>query len=133
MTTIPSALKESKHSFSFREKKEIVYGFQYIDTETNTTVLDCRVYTSRKPYSCRVIAAVWLHDKKSQRYGSGVGSAGGYGYHKPSMAIENALHEIGVKPSHRIGGVGYPACKEIFAEIMQELGYTNFVVAEFYA
>jgi hypothetical protein len=60
MTTIPSALKESNHSFSFREKKEIVYGFQYIDTETNAVVLDCRVYTSRKPCACRVIAAVWL-------------------------------------------------------------------------
>jgi hypothetical protein len=130
---IPAALKESKKNMSFREKKEIIHGFQCIDPASNFAVIDCRIYAGKSRYSSQIIAAIWIHDNKGGRYSHGVGIAGGCGYHKGSQAIESALHEMGLKLDKAIGGIGYDACKSAFTSIMAALGYTSFIPAEFYA
>jgi hypothetical protein len=129
---IPDALKESAKSMAFRDKKEIIYGFQCIDPSNNIAVIDCRIYCGKSTYSQQIIAAVWIHDRKGQRYSHGVGIAGGYGYHKGSAAIESALHDMGIKLDKAIGGAGYDACKSAFTDIMTALGYTAFIPAEFH-
>jgi len=130
---IPETLTASKKKMTFRDTNQIILGYQCINPEDNQTVIDCRIYTGRRPYCSRIIAAVWVHDKKGQRYSHGVGIAGGYGYHKGSQAIEEAIKELGIKLDENIGGHGYEACIRAFNAIMSALGYTSFVTAEFHA
>jgi hypothetical protein len=117
---------------TFRDKKEVIHGFQCIDPESNIAVIDCRIYCGKSPSSQRIIAAVWIQDHKGARYAHGVGVAGGYGYHKGSQAIQSALHDMGISLDRAIGGIGYQACKNAFQDIMTALGYKTFVPAEFY-
>jgi hypothetical protein len=128
---IPEVLKESKRNMSFREKKELIHGFQYINTDNSIAVIDCRIYAGKSRYSSQIIAAIWIHDWKGNRFSHGVGIAGGYGYHKGSQAIESALKDMGITLDGRIGGLGYDACKAAFSSIMKTLGYPSFVPGEF--
>jgi hypothetical protein len=130
---IPEKLKDSKKKMTFRDTNQIIQGFQFINPKNNQAVIDCRIYTSRKPYGSRIIAAVWLHDSKGQKFSHGVGIASGYGYHKGSQAIEEAIKEMGIKLDEEIGGHGYEACIRAFNDIMSALGYVSFVTADFHA
>jgi hypothetical protein len=130
---IPEVLKESKKDMSFRDKKELIHGFQCINAENGMAVIDCRIYAGKSRNSSNIIAAVWIRDRNGNRFSHGVGIAGGYGYHKGSQAIETALKEMGIELDKGIGGVGYDACKAAFASIMETLGYSSFVPGEFYA
>jgi hypothetical protein len=128
---IPEILKESKRNMSFRDKKALIHGLQYINTENSIAVIDCRIYAAKSRRSSQIIAAIWIHDWKGGRFSHGVGIAGGYGYHKGSQAIEGALKDMGITLDGRIGGMGYDACKAAFASIMKALGYQSFVPGEF--
>ena len=130
---IPEILTTSKKTMSFRATNQIIHGYQCINTADNHTVIDCRIYTGLRSNCSRLIAVVWIHDKKGQRHSHGVGIANGHGYHKGSRAIEQALTEMGIILDMAIGGQGYEACIKAFNSIMSELGYTSFVTAEFYA
>jgi hypothetical protein len=130
---IPATLKESTKKMSFRDSNQIIHGYQCINPADNQTVIDCRIYTGKRSYCSRIIAAVWICDKKGQRFSHGVGFADGHGYHKGSHAIETAIKEMGIKLDEAIGGRGYEACITAFHSIMAALGYSNFVTAEFHA
>jgi hypothetical protein len=128
---IPETLKESKRNMAFREKKQLIHGFQYINTANAIAVIDCRVYAAKNPKSSQIMAAIWICDYNGNRFSHGVGIAGGYGYHKGSWAIENALKDMGITLDGRIAGFGYDACKAAFSSIMKALGYRSFVPGEF--
>jgi hypothetical protein len=104
----------------------LIHGFQYINTDNSIAVIDCRLYAGKSRYSSQIIAAIWIHDWKDNRFSHGVGTSGGCGYHKGSQAIENALKDMGITLDHAIGGKGYDACKAAFASIMKALGYPSF-------
>ena len=53
---------------------------------------------------------VWIHG--DDLHGSGGGKAGGYGYHKESAALEEALSAAGIRMSEGIGGRGDQAMFE---------------------
>lgn len=130
---IPEVLSVTNKKMTFRDTCQIVYGYQCIIPKNNQTIIDCRIYTSKRPYSSRVIAAIWIHDNRSERYSHGVGIATGGGYHMGSYAIELAIREMGIQLDEEIGGRGYSACAEAFHSIMSALGYSSFVNAEFHA
>jgi hypothetical protein len=117
---------------TFRDNKQIIYGLQYINPSDNYTIIDCRIYTGKKSFGT-YYAAVWINDNKGKKYSHGVGIAGGYGYHKGSQAIEQAIMEMGIKLNDGIGGHGYDACSKAFSDIMSALGYTSFITAVFHA
>lgn len=130
---IPETLKESTKKMTFRDTCQVIHGYQCISVKDNMTVINCRIYTGKRPYCSRIISAIWIKDSKNQLYSHGVGIAGGYGYHKGSQAIESALKEMGFKLDEAIGGRGYETCIKVFHEIMRLLGYKKFVTAEFHA
>lgn len=69
-------------------------------------VVTMRQYgTKAKNYVC-----LWVHCEHSYRNGSG--SAGGYGYHRPSAAAEEAIKNAGITLDEPIGGVGDSAMRE---------------------
>ena len=51
-------------------------------------------------------AILWVHGKN---YASGSGYAGGYGYHKPSAAVGNAIESAGFGLEFNISGGGESA------------------------
>jgi hypothetical protein len=130
---IPKTLKESTKKMTFRDTCQIIHGYQCISIKDNLTVIDCRIYTGKRPYCSRIISAIWIRDNKNQLFSHGVGIADGYGYHKGSQAIESALHEMGIKLDEAIGGQGYESCIRTFHKIMDSLGYKKYVTAEFHA
>lgn len=83
-------------------------------------VLEARVYsTQAKNYAC-----IWIH-AGDEKYGSGGGNAGGYGYHRPSAAMQEALADAGVKLSEDIGGRGDSAMESALIAVGKALGYSN--------
>lgn len=69
-------------------------------------VVTMRQYgTKEKNYVC-----LWVHRGHSYRNGSG--SAGGYGYHRPSAAAEEAIKNAGITLDEPIGGAGDSAMRE---------------------
>jgi hypothetical protein len=131
---IPKILKESKRDRYFKCRKELEQGFQYINTDNDIAVIDCRIYVRNTRSGSQLIAIVWINDQKGNRFSHGVGIAGGHGYyHRGSLAIEGALKEMGIKLDKAIGGLGYGACETAFASVMEALGYPSFIPKEYYA
>ena len=82
--------KNAKQSFNAKHRKETLYeAYRVIDGDFNT-VLDCRVYGSRSTaYAC-----LWVYGK-GDFYAKGSGKAGGWGYHKTSAAVDDAIDSAG--------------------------------------
>jgi hypothetical protein len=59
------------------------------------TVVTARCYMGRSRSASTVYASVWIHG--DDIYTSGHGSAGGYGYHKESAAIDDAITSAGIE------------------------------------
>lgn len=58
-------------------------------------VCDARFYMGRSSSASVVYCALWVHGK--DKWFSGKGSAGGYGYHKQSAALEEAIRSAGIE------------------------------------
>lgn len=65
-------------------------------------------------------ACLWVHHKGL--HASGSGEAGGYGYHRPSEALEQAITNAGFTLSQSIGGVGEEAMESALLAIAKTLG-----------
>jgi hypothetical protein len=86
-----------------------------------TNCITCRVYMGRSRNSSTVYASVWLYGKDC--YGSGSGQAGGYGYHKESAAINDALQSAGIVLSSSVHGTGEH--EDALKATARALGYTG--------
>lgn len=78
---------------------------------------EIRIYGTQ----ARNYAAAWIHSKGV--YSCGGGAAGGYGYHRPSAAAENALEDAGVELQESISGGGESAIEGALYAIGVALGY----------
>lgn len=103
--------------------------------------VDCRCWMGRSNSASTVYASIWIRDDRNQRWYAGNGSAGGYGYHKESAAIQEALTSAGVelrgdvygrngdsKQVAHIDGVGESAIKSAMEAIARALGFRKFTV-----
>ena len=58
-------------------------------------------------------AALWVNDyTNSEINTSGTGSAGGYGYHRPSAAASEAIRNAGIELDQNISGRGDSAIED---------------------
>lgn len=80
------------------------------------TRIDARYYgTGNKNFCC-----IWINDGNTfHRHASG--SAGGYGYHRPSTALSEAISNAGICLSRPIDGVGEEAMREALLAIAKAL------------
>lgn len=76
-------------------------------------------------------ACIWVHGNNF--WNSGSGSAGGYGYDKPSAAAEAAIRAAGVHLDHNISGMGNGAIMEAVKAIGEALADSPVFVVEMYA
>lgn len=82
-------LRDGKKVSQNRKEDKLYYGYKVI-TKDFKTLIDLRIYrTNSKNYVC-----IWISSKDN--YGCGGGSAGGYGYHRPSQAVESAINDAGI-------------------------------------
>ena len=90
------------------KSKEMIARYLVIDKETERKIVDCRVYMGRSSSASVVYAALWISfDVKQCRdenakawqhgYTTGNGKAGGYGYHKASAAVQDAIASAGIE------------------------------------
>lgn len=87
-------------------------------------VLTCRVYaTNARHYCC-----IWLH---SDLYLSSSAYAGGYGYHRESAAISEALENMGFEFDKNFYGTGKQV--EALEAVTEYLGYKNFKILQSFA
>ena len=98
------------------------------------TLLDVRFYMGRSSSASVVYCSLWLHDDKNNRWMSGTGSAGGYGYHKESAAMDSALTSAKIRLYEKrdkyvhIDGRGESAIRDAMTAIAKASGYTKFTI-----
>lgn len=88
--------------------------------------ITARVWMSRSRTASKVYAAIWIHGDNISA--GGHGSASGYGYHKASAAISEAIRSAGVKLSKDIAGVGESAIEGALKAIAAHLGYSDVLI-----
>lgn len=86
--------------------------------------IDARFYGTGKTNS----AALWIHREGIHASGSGI--AGGYGYHRPSAALQKAIENAGFTLSEEIAGVGESAMREALLAIASEIGIKRPALVE---
>lgn len=107
-----------------RREKNFQEEFSVIawNGEKFQSVITLRVYgTQAKNYAC-----LWVSN--GGVYANGSGSAGGYGYHRPSAAVEEAMERAGIRLEKHIGGVGDTAIIGGLNAICEYLGIKVYCI-----
>ena len=112
---------------NYGHKKELIQTFNVI-TDTLKEIITVRCYMGRSASASVVYASLWI--TAPDYYSSGTGKAGGYGYHKPSAAIGDAIASAGIGLSKDISGVGNGAIHEALGAIAEAMGYNKFLIVE---
>lgn len=88
--------KQVSNACNYGNKKETVGNFIVLGKINGETreVVSARCYMGRSRSASTVYASVWVHGNGI--YTSGKGTAGGYGYHKESTAISDAISDAGI-------------------------------------
>jgi hypothetical protein len=91
------------------------------------TVINCRLYATEY----RVYCCIWVHVDGPGIGGSGF--AGGWGYHKASVAVSEAITAAGYTLTRNIAGVGETAIYEALKAIGKFHGFNNLEIIESHA
>lgn len=112
--------KEGKNYF---ESYNILIPSRHYQGSANA-VVELRLYgTGNRNYAC-----LWVHDSSNSGIStSGTGWAGGYGYHRPSAAAQEAINNAGFVLSESISGVGDSAIERAVRAIAEHLGYSDYL------
>ena len=87
-----------------------------------------RIYgTQAMNYAC-----LWIHAKE-EYYGSGSGSAGGYGYHRPSQAAMYAFNAAGIYLKEDISGRGDSAIEDAIRALASKLKIKKYFIHKSHA
>ena len=122
---------EKSNAKNLAPKKETVGTWSLVAVTPSTNqlaeIITARTYMARSADGAGpVYASVWI--RSPGFHTSGHGRANGYGYHKPSAAIQDALDSAGFKLERAIDGCGSEAIKDAFATIAWDLGYSQFII-----
>lgn len=132
---------EQGNAKNYSQDKETISKFVIVDKTNERTIVDCRLYMGRSSNSSTMYASIWVSIKdlkkpKTWQYAgtSGTGSAGGYGYHKQSAAVQDALTSAGIelynadKTRRYIDGVGDGAIREALLAVAYAAGYNSVIL-----
>lgn len=87
---------------TYRKENGFYKQISVIDNKTKKELITVRYYAT----STRVYCCVWIFLTEQNIYLHAGGYAGGYGYHKQSAALEDALHKLGFVFAAGFGGCG---------------------------
>lgn len=118
---------EPTHNATWYPGKELVNSWTASVISKGNIVSPVRAICcmGKSANSSVVYASIWIHGKKIET--SGKGNVGGYGYHKESAAIQEALDSAGVKLSEDIDGRGDAAIRHALEACVRMAGYRGKV------
>lgn len=131
--TLPEGTNpNSKFTTAHRnENKCYIYGWAVLDPQRLTwdaagnqaaPVIECRIYgTGTANTACLWITSSAI-GKRRELYVNGSGKATGYGYHRPSAAVQDAVTNAGITIAQPIDGVGDSAIETLLLAIGRALG-----------
>ena len=141
--------KELSNAKNYSGDKETISRFCIVDKKTEKTVVDCRLYMGRSASASAVYCALWVtltEAKKPMDWSypgtSGRGQASGYGYHKQSAAVQDALSSAGIqlygspynhkeetktRAQAHIGGCGDRAIEDALLAVAYAAGFTDCI------
>ena len=108
-----ATFKETKNNaINYGGKKELIRAYDVVvnDNERLANIITARCYMGRSANASTMYASIWIYDEK--HHTSGSGKAGGYGYHKQSAAISDAIESAGIELDEDISGRGDSAIEE---------------------
>ena len=106
---------------SYREKP-FQESFLFVERESLDVKIDVRIYvTQARNYCC-----LWV--RGGDGWNSGSGWAGGYGYHRPSAAMQKALSAAGIELDHAIDGRGDSVMQDAIMAIAKHLGWEGKII-----
>ena len=123
----PTMAENVSNAVNYKGQKELVKSYNVI-TDTLREIIIARCYMGRSASASTVYASIWI--QSSGIYTSGKGKAGGYGYHKESAAIAEAIESAGITLDTGISGVGDCAIREALKAIAHALGFSNVLIVE---
>ena len=133
LESIRSSLHNNpKANFSKIRDMDIHEGWQGIDAETGNTLVDCRLYVTRRQgvYGYQFAACIWVRLPDGDFFSSAGSRTTGWGYCKESKAISSALQGIGYPVE--FGGAG--THKEHISRLAQAVaGGRAFHLVHFHA
>ncbi len=124
-------------AFNASNRKEKLFYESYevvtFDGKEFRNPISLRLYGSNaKNYAC-----IWINAAKTAKrdsiHVSSTGNAGGYGYHRASAAVEEALRAAGFRFDESISGVGDSAIKSALGAICKHLGFKKFTIVNAHA
>ena len=124
-----ATFKEMKNNaVNYGGKKEMVCTYDVIvnDNGRLANIITARCYMGRSPSASTVYASIWIYDEK--HHTSGTGKAGGYGYHKASAAISEAIRSAEIDLDEDISGRGDSAIEESLEAIAATLGFESCLI-----
>ena len=124
-----ATFKETKNNaINYGVKKELVSTWNVIVNSNDglKNIITARCYMGRSASASTMYASIWIYDEK--HHTSGSGKAGGYGYHKQSAAISDAIESAGIELNEDISGRGDSAIKEALEAIAATLGFESCLI-----
>ena len=113
---------------NYSPEKELISSWDVIvNTDDGLkNIATARCYMGRSASASVVYASIWINSP--DYHGSGTGKAGGYGYHKISAAISEAIESAGIELDKDITGVGDSAIEDALRAIAQALGFDDCLI-----
>ena len=119
--------KQVSSAVNYGDKKELIKTFNVV-TDGLKEVITVRCYMGRSASASTVYASIWVN--APDIHTSGKGKAGGYGYHKASAAIGDAINSAGITLDTDISGVGNSAILDALTAIANALGFERVLIVE---
>lgn len=94
-------IRESDRISTYRKERGFYRQISILDPADGSDIITARFYW---PGESICYCCIWVYGNSV--HGSGAGRAGGYGYHKKSAALSEAIADSGIKLSDAIGGRG---------------------------
>ena len=105
-------------NISHRKEGNAFYSFSLIDLDKGEESAVLRLYNSAS--GSRNYACLWI--TREPFYANGSGYAGGYGYHRPSAAAQQAFIGAGVALAEPIDGRGDEAIRGAMLALAAHMG-----------
>jgi hypothetical protein len=130
--TLPAASVSNGHNY--HGEKEMILTMNCIVLDKSgadgmRTLITVRVHVSKSKHEN--YCSVWFTGiRDALPWCAGHGKASGYGYHRPSAAMQEALDSAGIKLSEPIDGVGQQAMADALRAIARAAGYRKCLIVE---
>ena len=137
MKVIFNQQKHLDNAKNMNGEKELVQRIVVVDDAgSKRTIVDCRVYMGHSRNASAVYCSIWAngHTNNEPVWITGHGKVGGYGYHKASAAMQNAIIAAGFTltdgkgDSMSIYGRGDEAMHDASIAIAAALGFNDVIL-----